>query len=136
MSFARAMFSQYGLPLLLSTFVEGDVLITYAFDDVETQCHGIIRDVRVELVQDDDGTWQKRTIGSLVLTRDEYSLFAGVSDPQVKGVFVLRDKCGTDSTWSIVSSEGIAITARTGDLVVVNIMQTRQANRSHVGYRV
>lgn len=135
MSFARALYEQCGLPQLWSAFSDDRVLITYEMNGVTKQCRGILRDVRLDLVQSDDGILEKRVIGQLVVSRDEYSVMGGIDDPQLKATFTINDGQGRQSTWSVMSNEGVAIEAKTGSLVVINIVKTRAAAISRREYR-
>lgn len=135
MSFARGLFELCGLPQLWNAFSDDRVLITYEFNGVTKQCRGIVRDVRKELVQGDDGSLEKRTVGQLVLSRDEYSVMGGVFDPQLKAQFVISDVDGNVSRWSVFSNESEAVPSMSGSLVTVNIVKTRSAAMARQEYR-
>lgn len=130
MSLARELFAQYGAPELWRMFGDDRVLITYEFDNVIKHCRGMLSDVRVQLVQGDDGTLEKRTIGQLTIGVDEYAVMGGVADPQTKAAFIVTDGCGNATRWSVHSLDGDAIVARTSSFVIINIMQVRAAARS------
>lgn len=135
MSFARALFELYGKPTLQSAFTSEDVTVEYAFDNTVARFKAIIRDVRIELVQDDDGTLEKRTLGALVIDQNEFGFYGGIENPQLKGIFTITTPCGEQSRWSIASVDGNAIQAKTDSFVIVNIIQTRAAARSQAGFR-
>lgn len=136
MSLARALYGLYGAPVLWNYFADDRVIIRYEFGNVERQCNGIIRAVRVEMSEDEMGTTVKRTMAQLIIGRDEASIMGGIDDPQIKATFRIEDAEGQISEWNVASgSDGTAIEAQSSAFTVINIQHSRGANRALRGYR-
>ena len=133
--YLRSMYEMFAVPQLFESFCDEHVLLRYTFGDVQKECRCIQRDIRVEVVPDESGILEKRTVCQVLVSVDEDFVLGGIEQPQFKSLITIVDPYGRESKWSIDSAGGSAIESITNSLATINLVQTRAAAYSSANYR-
>lgn len=136
MSVFRSLFDLYGVPTLMSTFVEPDLEFIYEINGEETRITGYQRAKRVTLEETEDGDLNRVTRLQIVFSTDPFSDWGGVACPQIKASYKITDDV-TDEivSFSVDSHEREAYESISGSFVMVNLVRREPVSRASKGYR-